>query len=334
MNGLSDGTKDISVNAGTFAGNVSISGNTTIGNASGDDLTVTASLASSIPIKTTNSYDIGSSTLGLRALYFGANSQTVKIQGSSSMSATWTMTLPVNAGSTGQYPVTNGSGVLSWQYGASTSKTATYSATTDDELISCDASSGSFNINLPTAAAGNTGKKLYILRTDNTLANYVLVDTWKLMTGGEVMGFMSTGSAWKMIDHFCSRQETDYTPALNSTSNVSSRDALYRRVGNNMVIRFYVKWNGNGAPSDFTVGLPSGVTIKTSLITTTAGGEVSFGWWKKQGTTPTAGYICYFSTTEVKFYTDASSAAFQTSSNVNADVITGEFSVPITDWEA
>lgn len=115
INGLSDGTKDISVSAGTFAGNVSISGNTTIGNASGDDLTITASLASSIPIKTTNSYDIGSSTLGLRALYFGANSQTVKIQGSSSMSATWTLTLPVTAGTDGYYLKTNGSGVSTWQ---------------------------------------------------------------------------------------------------------------------------------------------------------------------------------------------------------------------------
>ena len=115
INGLSDGTKDISVNAGTFAGNVSISGNTTIGNASGDDLTVTASLASSIPIKTTNSYDIGSSTLGLRALYFGANSQTVKIQGSSSMSATWTMTLPVSAGTSDYVLKTDGSGVTSWR---------------------------------------------------------------------------------------------------------------------------------------------------------------------------------------------------------------------------
>ena len=113
--GLSDGTKYISVNAGTFAGNVAISGNTTIGNASSDTLTVTASLASTIPIGTTNTYDIGSSTLGLRALYFGANSQTVNIKGSASMSATWTLTLPVTAGTDGYYLKTNGSGVTSWQ---------------------------------------------------------------------------------------------------------------------------------------------------------------------------------------------------------------------------
>jgi hypothetical protein len=42
-----------------------------LGNSSADDLAVTASLASTLPIKTNNSYDIGSSTLGLRKLYLG-----------------------------------------------------------------------------------------------------------------------------------------------------------------------------------------------------------------------------------------------------------------------
>lgn len=115
INGTSDGTKDFSINALTCAGNVNINGNTTIGNASSDTLTITASLASSIPIGTTNTYDIGSSTLGLRALYFGANSQTVNIKASSSMSATWTMTLPVTAGTSGYYLKTDGTGVTSWQ---------------------------------------------------------------------------------------------------------------------------------------------------------------------------------------------------------------------------
>ena len=71
LNGVSDGTKDLSINALTLAGALTANGNVTLGNASGDDLTVTASLASSIPIKTNNSYDIGSATLGLRKLYLG-----------------------------------------------------------------------------------------------------------------------------------------------------------------------------------------------------------------------------------------------------------------------
>lgn len=114
LNGVTDGTKDISVAALTAAGNAAFNGNTSIGNAAADDLSITASLASSIPIKTTNSFDIGAATLGLRALYFGANSQTVKVQGSASMSATWTLTLPVTAGTANFALITDGAGVSSW----------------------------------------------------------------------------------------------------------------------------------------------------------------------------------------------------------------------------
>lgn len=115
INGITDGTKDLSISALTVAGNATFSGNTTLGNASSDDVTITGSLASSIPIKTTNTYNIGSSTLGLASIYLGANSQTVRILGSASMSATWTFTLPVTAGTDGYYLKTNGSGVSSWQ---------------------------------------------------------------------------------------------------------------------------------------------------------------------------------------------------------------------------
>lgn len=99
INGTSDGTKDFSISALTCAGNVTFNGNTTIGNASGDDLTVTASLASTIPIKTTNTYDIGSSTKGLRYIYFGdtADTNTHKIQGQA-ISADVTITLPAVTG--------------------------------------------------------------------------------------------------------------------------------------------------------------------------------------------------------------------------------------------
>lgn len=115
INGTSDGTKDFSIAALTCSGNATLNGTTnTIGNASSDDLVITASLASSIAIKTTNTYNIGSSTLGLASIYFGANSQTVRILASGSASATWTLTLPVSAGTSGYMLTTNGSGVTSW----------------------------------------------------------------------------------------------------------------------------------------------------------------------------------------------------------------------------
>ena len=69
INGTSDGTKDFSISALTVGGTATLNGNVALGNASADDLTITASLASSIPIKTTFSYDVGSATLGLKSIY-------------------------------------------------------------------------------------------------------------------------------------------------------------------------------------------------------------------------------------------------------------------------
>lgn len=114
LNGITDGTKDLSISALTCAGTATLNGHVNLGNAAADDLTITASLASSLPVKTTASFDVGSSTLGLRSVYLGANSQTVRLLASSSMSATWTLTTPVNAGTAGYHLITDGAGVTSW----------------------------------------------------------------------------------------------------------------------------------------------------------------------------------------------------------------------------
>lgn len=71
LNGVTDGSKDLSISALTVAGTATLNGNINLGNASADDLTIAASLASSLPIKTNNSFDVGSATLGLRKLYLG-----------------------------------------------------------------------------------------------------------------------------------------------------------------------------------------------------------------------------------------------------------------------
>lgn len=102
INGTSDGTKDFSISALTCAGTATFNGNVTLGNATSDDITWTGSLASSIPVKTTASYNIGTSSLGILSIYFGRNSQTVRVVPSASMAATYTLTLPVNVGSSGQ----------------------------------------------------------------------------------------------------------------------------------------------------------------------------------------------------------------------------------------
>jgi hypothetical protein len=96
INGATDGTKDYSINALTCAGTATLNGNVNLGNASGDDLTITASLASTLNIKTTYSYDIGSSTIGLRKLYLGASdssAHTLALQ-VGAVATSYTLTLP------------------------------------------------------------------------------------------------------------------------------------------------------------------------------------------------------------------------------------------------
>lgn len=100
INGTSDGSKDFSISALTCAGNVTFNGNTTVGNASSDDFTLTASLASSIPIKTHNTYDFGSVTSkGLRYIYFASSSatNTARLAGPA-VSSDINIVLPATAG--------------------------------------------------------------------------------------------------------------------------------------------------------------------------------------------------------------------------------------------
>lgn len=117
INGTSDGTKDFSISALTCAGAATLNGAVTLGNATADDITVTGSLSSSIPIKTTNLYDIGSATLGLRSAYIsddGGAARTTRLLGAT-VAASWTFTFPTGAGTSRYRLETNGSGVTSWQ---------------------------------------------------------------------------------------------------------------------------------------------------------------------------------------------------------------------------
>ncbi len=113
INALTDSTKSISIDAITADGTATFNGSVNVGNSSVDDLTITASLASSLPIKTNNTFDIGSATLGLANLYLGsAGGFTTKLKGSAS--ASYTLTLPPTAGSSRDYAQSDGSGGLTF----------------------------------------------------------------------------------------------------------------------------------------------------------------------------------------------------------------------------
>lgn len=132
INGMSDGTKDLSINALTCAGTATLNGAINLGNASSDDITVTGSLASSLPVKTTGTYNFGSATLGFLSMYFGnaSNSNTVRVLGGVTTSS-YTLTLPVNVGIANDMPyATDASGTLAFKQLTSSSDIQNLTITT------------------------------------------------------------------------------------------------------------------------------------------------------------------------------------------------------------
>lgn len=111
LNGVTDTTKDISVNALTVAGTSTLNGNIILGNSSVKTLAFTASLNSSIPLSTNNSFNIGSSTLGLASIYLGSSGGfTTRLVGGATSS--YTITLPPSQAA--GYLLNDGSGNMSF----------------------------------------------------------------------------------------------------------------------------------------------------------------------------------------------------------------------------
>jgi hypothetical protein len=69
LNGVTDGSKDLSISALTCAGTTTLNGAINLGNATTDDITVTGRIASDVDPKTAASYTLGDSTQTWRALY-------------------------------------------------------------------------------------------------------------------------------------------------------------------------------------------------------------------------------------------------------------------------
>ena len=342
INGITDGTKDISVSAGTFAGNVSISGNTTIGNASGDDLTVTASLASTIPIKTTGTYYFGSATKGLLGQYFSnSGSNTSLLQGLSSLAGDVTITLPARTGTVEVVPT------------ISASKTTTYPILTTDDFVRCDASSGSFTTTLPTAV-GASGKIYRIKRTDQTLANAVTiattssqtidgVTTRKLMTQYEEYAVISDGANWQVLSHSYPSVWTAYTPTGAFTNTTYT--GYWKRVGDAITCRVKAICTGTPAGATFTASIPSGLTIDTAkLVSTGQTANMGICYILDSGTVQLPAFLRYSSTSVVSaaYWDDAAVGVQDTSSvteaapfvfGINDVVDLTILLTPITNWE-
>jgi hypothetical protein len=179
LNGVSDGSKDLSINALTVAGAASFNGAVTLGNATGDDITFTGLVASDIDPKTAATYALGSSTLPWQsinidngatdggAVYFGGTTTDFlksSVDGED-----------LDVGGFSALDLTAGCIVKSLV--STRSKTQGDLTITDTDGISvllCTAESGAdLTITLPTAA-DNDGRKLTIMKVDAGTAGVVI----------------------------------------------------------------------------------------------------------------------------------------------------------------
>jgi hypothetical protein len=365
LNGISDGTKDINVNAitaagaasitgaATVGGALSVTGNVTLGNASSKDVTITGSLASSIPIKTTATYDIGDATHGLRAAYLGLTTFTTKL--ATAVTTSYTFTFPAIASAKAGMSLvstdTASSTIFRYPDKALTSQTTTYTTTTDETFIPCNATSAAFTVTL-IAASGMSGKKYIIKKTDSSV-NAVTIDgnasetidgglTTTLNTQYESVEIVCDGSNWHTVNRTYPSVWTSYTPTITGCGTVTSLTSFYRRAGDS--IQVMSKWvNGTVATSLASVSLPTGLALDTAklLANTTSNPGQLVGHFTSTGNSCSGSIVTATSTsTAVVYFANQFAAATLNLVPQNGSVTMNDsvataciFTVPISGWK-
>ena len=349
VNGLSDGTKDLSISALTCAGNVTFNANMTLGNASGDTITMTGSVASHVNPSAHNTYDFGTvTTLGWRALFLASSSatKTAKLLGPAT-SSDIIVTMPAITGT------------LALEE-ASITKSTTYTAAATDDIILATTASA-WTLTLP-AAASYARKTFTVKKMDNTPSISLTIDgnasetidgatTTTINTQYEVVKLYCDGSNWHILDRIIPSVRTAWTPTGAFTTN-TTYTGYWWRTGDSMHCEVNLAFAG--APNSVTfdsVTLPLSVTIDTAKLTQAtakgllAGSILSMYDDDTSGLklTGSVGGVIYQSTTLVQPVYGIGSpgntvtlgAITQAAPQTIAanDIITFSFSIPISGWK-
>lgn len=243
-------------------------------------------------------------------LYFDTGAAWVKVAsgvvsiadggtGQITASAAFDALAPSQGGNSGKFLTTNGT-TASWAFTSATVGTtnvsANYTVLTTDNMVNVDASGGAITLSLYTAS-GNTGKVLYLKKTDTSF-NAVTIDpsgaetvggssTTTLNTQGEMLVIVSDGTNWNIIERYIPSGWTTYTinitGSVSDPSKASSPDAdvaAWSRQGSKIIIKYnyqHTTNTGSAAGSgNYLYSLPSGLAVDTSLVTLSNGSE-NFG---------------------------------------------------------
>lgn len=336
---ITGGLIDYSVLTLAVASTATFNGNVTLGNATGDDITFTGSIASSVPIKTTYSYDIGSSTIGIRSIYFGdagSAARCTRVIGNTIASG-YTLTLPDTSGSIGQVPVNQGSGSLIFRHfdKFTASKTSAYTATGDETIIPVDSSGGTFDVTIPAASSTLNGKRLTILKTDTSLTAVGLITgiTSSVNTEGEAVTIACNGSTWYVVERYIPHVWRTYTPTFTGFGTVNTHSIWWARVGDSLKIRGKFT-SGTSTGVEARISFPGSITSDSTKVTGLQGAGIDF-----YGTAGAASYYTLIDSgvAYLNFGVQNSGSAGLSKANGNTFSANGEFisftfECPITGW--
>lgn len=239
------------------------------------------------------------------------------------------------------------------------SKTANYTATTDDDFIPCNATSGAFTVTL-YAASGNAGRRITIKKTDSTFNNVTIdanasetidgATTRRLCTQFEELVLVCDGSNWFIENRIIPSIWTTYTTTLSHSSGGITNNTnsfRYRRIGDSIEIMGTIAFSAASAAfTGLFATIPSGLTIDSGKMTTATNfiqpiGQVNF---LDSGVATYRGDVLYVASSgglEIQ-YNISSTANVTGGTTTNAAPFTYGASdaigitthrIPVTNWE-
>lgn len=231
-------------------------------------------------------------------------------------------------------------------------KTTTYTATTADNTITVDSSSGTFTVTLFTAV-GNTGHTIRVKKTDTSFTAVTIdgdgsetIDgstTTTVNTENESVTLQSNGTNWVIIGRHIPSEWTSFTPVLTAFGTVTSSVGMYRRVGDSLEVEAsFIGGTGTASAGQFRI--PNSLTMDDAKISGGTQNQLGFAA-RNVGTNVytsiEAMFILWYdgSDTTDLFYGGHPASSAVNSKAPGNDLNSGEgliynYKVPITGWKS
>ena len=231
-------------------------------------------------------------------------------------------------------------------------KTTTYTALPEDDVILGNTSGGAFSITLPAAAAVK-GKVMTFKYIDSGYANALTIDgngsetidgstTTTLNTQDEVLTIVSDGSNWEILERKTITPVTAFTPTGAWSTN-TTYTGFWRRSGDMCIFDIAVATAGAPDAASLTITIPH--TIDTAKLSNTAWNSLHGSNALAHDNDANLRHVCavdYASTTTVAICSTGDNAGSINFGNAvsntapftwaASDTLVVHFEVPISGW--